>query len=339
MTQLSRDPYRGESGEEQLQYFRSRCDMEINADDLILSTEYYLNRRGLCHIPAYNRALRADAKTRLQAIGRLDLTSWKSALMALFIAATSSLPISSSIMWKTESLIKLLYAAGNVAGARRTLKAYALDRAPGHYFTSRVLLAIETALVSPVADVRYRASTIATVANLSALHVSSCRWKYRADTSLARCGYFVEGENWSLLELLAGGWAHFADDVRGALQFWASSTLRGADGFPLPLALTEQNVIEWSSSVIEASVKRGDGVRRAWAATEPGGNVVLKFVPDPFRGQSQFLALTLNFAEQLTGALLWHSGGFSPSALLRIEDLLVHPSVTKFGKLEWNETS
>ena len=339
MGKFSRDPSRLESGASQILHFRSRCGMVILPEDLLLAADYFLDRKGMSHLPAYNRAYRAGAATRLAAVARLDLSGWRGALKAIFIALFSSLPVNRSLQGSAGSLIRLLYDAGTVANAQRTLKAYGIERAPPHYYSARVLDAIGAAVSNPRVERRYLTGAIATVAHLSALHIRSCAWEYRSGESLANSGYVVMGEQWSLSDVLTAGWAHFAEDVRRALEFWATSLLLTDAGPPLPEVLTDQAVMEWSSSVIGASVAQGDRVTRASATKEPGGDIVLTYVPDPFRGRSQFLSLTLHFKDKLTASLLWHSGKFRPSTLLRIEDVLVHESVTKFGRLEWTDTT
>ncbi len=341
--QISRCPLPGESNADGEAYYRTRCDMQPDADDLVIATEQYLDRRWGFRTVEKDRANRAGVAPRLEVIGKYDLASWKEAVKALF-AITKG--------FASKGLFNLIEGCYYLTSKNEVAAAVGGFKAGSNKlnYVERVSLEVLEAIIG----VEYRdlERSLRQVAILSGLEASQTQYKF---TGASYPGYYVDVP-YDLSGLLAGGEATFGQEAYlSLLQNWEGLANRG-EAVPVP---TEDEIDpvakEYGITVLDeipSWVKKVNDA--AWEEessncpnssfsnnTDDDGNGTMEFRWDGTWTKNRFTLITITFEKgKVTELKLqWQSGTGEPSTFLGVEEFLGLDACKSFQILAFEESN
>ncbi len=334
MDKISRSPLPDETPEEQMALQRVRCNMSAQPEDLVIAaTQIFHTPPPMYRTVEMDRAARAGADVRGEALQTIPLSHWKRVLLAL--CAVSYGATGSSV----TSLIRLCHGSKRLGEAVRTVDGFYLADPTLEYVDRRVV-----GVLRALFDKEFfsqRVLQLQTIANLCGLAASLRTYEYMpAEEDGLWCGGHILVEQVVELEqLLTCGSAHLnASAAHDVLRFLASVLLFGTSVQSLPIFLPQEVTRHSLQLCVEKELcfNRGflfHGTLEFWGMQDFTLNWSCPFNGIP-RGVAGFLAV---FSFDPSGNVLqnvrvdWNTGVGQPAPSLPIEDLLVVPGCTQFS--------
>ena len=229
-----------------------------------------------------DRAQRAGPVVRMEAVLGYNLSDWKQALIALFVAGYGPLAMQSPYIpgSRGRSLFSFLLSSSSQGDAFNVLGAYDFDCDPKAYFTELVLRAIEDVLATSqglqVSEITaHRREAILHVARQVGLLVNACDWQFEWNGSVQTSGHVIADVRYRITALLTCGWARYEGDCSPLLQHWSGLVVKEDVAPDLPEARTVHSIRMWGQDILGRSEKVDNVNKLASCRINGKGNLVL----------------------------------------------------------------